>query len=262
MKATTADEGRVLLERSGSVLQVILSHPGRHNALTWRMYDELAEALEQTTTDPSVRVLVIRGQGGAFAAGTDITQFSSFTTGEQGLEYEQRVGAILGALLKLGIPVIAAVDGPAVGAGLAIAACSDIVIATESSTFGVPIARTVGNCIPPMVLKRLQARMGQGRTMAMLLAAALLPAEEAQKAGFVYKVVSHEDFEETLSRLSTRMSQTAPVTVAALKEMDRRLQEDPAANGDDLLLECYGSADFQEGVAAFTEHRTPQWKGH
>lgn len=262
MKATTADEGRVLLERRGSVLQVILSHPGRHNALTWRMYDELAEALERTMADPSVRVLVIRGHGGAFAAGTDITQFASFTTGQQGLEYEQRVGAILGTLLKLDIPVIAAVDGPAVGAGLAIAACSDIVIATESSTFGVPIARTVGNCIPPMVLKRLQGRMGQGRTMAMLLAAALLPAEEAQKAGFVYKVVSHEDFEETLSRLSIRMSQTAPVTVAALKEMDRRLQEDPAANGDDLLLECYGSADFKEGVAAFTEHRTPQWKGH
>lgn len=262
MTVAAVGDGRILLEKIGPVLHMTLANPGRHNALTWRMYDEFAEAIEEAAVDPAVRVIVIRGQGGAFAAGTDITQFGSFTTGEQGLRYEQHVAGILDKLLKLSIPVIAAVDGPAVGAGLAIAACSDVVIATESATFGVPIARTVGNCIPPAVMRRLHARMGHGRTMAMLLAASLLPAEEAQKAGFVYRVVAHDDFEDAVARLSNRMSQTAPVTVAALKEMDRRLQDDPAANGDDLLLRCYGSADFQEGVAAFTEHRTPQWKGH
>ncbi|MEG9246655.1 enoyl-CoA hydratase [Arthrobacter sp. Soc17.1.1.1] len=253
--------GRILLERTGPVLRILLSNPGRHNALTWRMYDEFDTALEQASADPSIRVVVIRGQGTAFAAGTDITQFASFTTGEQGLRYEQRVGAILGRLLGLDIPVIAAVDGPAVGAGLAIAACSDVVVATDASTFGVPIARTVGNCIPPAVLRRLQARMGPGRTMAMLLTASLVPAHEAQKAGFVHTVVPRDEFDDTLERLSTRMSRTAPITVAALKEMDRRLQEDPTAEADDLLLRCYGSEDFREGVAAFTEHRTPRWKG-
>ncbi|MHA7283167.1 enoyl-CoA hydratase [Arthrobacter sp. TMS2-4] len=262
MNPIPVSEDQIVVERIGSVLHVTLSNPGRHNALTWRMYDEFSDAIEQASTDPSIRVIVIRGEGKAFAAGTDITQFASFTTGEQGLEYEQRIGAILQKLLALDIPVVAAVDGPAVGAGLAIAACSDVVIATESATFGVPIARTVGNCIPPAVLRRLQARMGHGRTMAMLLTASLLPAEEAQKAGFVYKVVPRNDLEDTLTRLSTRMSRTAPVTIAALKEMDRRLQDDPTADADDLLLRCYGSADFQEGVAAFTERRVPEWKGH
>lgn len=252
---------QILLEKIGSVLHLTLANPGRYNALTWRMYDAFADAIEETLRDPAVRVLVIRGHGEAFAAGTDISQFASFTTGEQGLKYEQSIGAVLGKLLNLDIPVIAAVDGPAVGAGLAIAACSDVVIATESATFGVPIARTVGNCIPPAVLRRLQARIGQGRTMAMLVTASLLSAEEAQKAGFVYQVVTRSDFADTVHRLSLRMSRNAPLTVAALKEMDRRLQDDPAAVADDLLLRCYGSADFQEGVAAFMEHRRPEWTG-
>lgn len=262
MSASSVERDRILLETTGPVLHLTLSNPGRRNALTWHMYDAFADAIAQTSTDPSVRVIVIRGHGEAFAAGTDITQFASFTTGEQGLQYEQHIGGILEKLLKLNIPVIAAVDGPAVGAGLAIAACCDVVIATESATFGVPIARTVGNCIPPAVMRRLHARMGQGRTMAMLLTASMLSAEEAQKAGFVYKVVAREDFENTLGVLSTRMSQTAPITVAALKEMDRRLQDDPTAAADDLILRCYGSEDFQEGVAAFTDHRRPEWKGH
>jgi enoyl-CoA hydratase/carnithine racemase len=244
------------------VVHAVLSNPARRNALTWAMYDQLLDLCGTVDRDPSVRVVVIRGDGAAFAAGTDIHQFREFTDGAQGVAYEHRVARVLAALLGLRVPVLGVVQGPAVGAGMAIAAMCDVLVATPDARFGVPVARTLGNCIPAAVVARLQHRLGVARTMTMLLTSRLMRAEEARESGFVHVVAAAEELDETVAGVVARLAGGAPLTLAAMKEMDRRLHAAAmAVEADDLLDRCYGSADFREGVTAFLEHRAPTWEG-
>jgi enoyl-CoA hydratase len=251
------------VERDGPVLRATLSNPGRRNAITWPMYDALEQVEPAVADDPGIRVVVIRGAGGeAFAAGTDIRQFTDFTTGEQGVEYEHRVGRVIASLLRIRVPVVAVVEGPAVGAGMAIAACSDLVVATPDAVFGAPVARTLGNTLPPAVVARLQQRLGAGRTMAMLLTARLLSATEAASAGLVAEVVERELLDAHVAELLARICSSAPLTLASLKEIERRvLRDGAAAEADDVLASVYGSRDFQAGVAGFLNHERVEWEG-
>lgn len=257
----TATGGRVVVTRDGPVLRVLLSHPGRRNALTWAMYDRL-DALPDDVT-PDVRLVVLRGDGGeAFAAGTDIRQLADFTGGSDGVAYERRVATTLAGLGALAVPVLGIVEGAAVGAGLAIAAMCDVLVATPDARFGVPIARTLGNCLPAAVVHRLRVRLGPARTTAMLLTSQLISAQEAVEAGLVSAVIPRVDLEAQVTEIENRILAGAPLTLAALKEIERRIDSALAAVPDeDLLARCYGSEDFQEGIAAFLAHRPPQWTG-
>jgi enoyl-CoA hydratase len=253
----------VELERDGPILRATLSNPGRRNAITWPMYDAL-EQLEPTVAEArDIRAVVLRGAGGdAFAAGTDIRQFTEFITGAQGVEYEHRIGRVLESLLRIRVPVVAVVEGPAVGAGLALAACSDLVVATPDAVFGAPVARTLGNTLPPVVLARLFQRLGAGRTMAMVLTARLLPATEAAAAGLVSDVVERSALDKHVDELLTRICANAPLTLESLKEIERRVLRDGAdAAADDVLASVYGSHDFRAGVAAFLKHVRIEWEG-
>lgn len=148
------------------------------------------------------------------------------------------------------------------GAGLAVAAVCDIVLATPGAVFGAPIARTLGNCLPAPVIAKLQGRLGVNRTMKMLLTATMLTAEEAYAAGFVSQVLAPGDITDGLSKMFKRITTSAPLTLASVKEISRRLEKSGAIpDSDDLLGLCYGSEDFREGVTAFLEHRHPVWKG-
>lgn len=264
MSVATRGEGSVAITTADNVAWVELSNPGRLNAFTWAMYDQLATLPDYLMNgEEQIRAMVIRGEGGtAFAAGTDINQFLEFETGAQGVAYEHRVGAVFETLSSISVPTIAVVEGPAVGAGLAVAAACDIILATPESVFGAPIARTLGNCMPAQVISRLQNRLGINRTMAMLLTATMLPAHEAQLAGFVHRVLPKAEIEDELRGLLKRIGTSAPLTLASIKEISRRIEKAaPAVPSDDLLEACYGSEDFHEGVQAFLEHRHPVWKG-
>lgn len=257
--------GEIVVRRdtAGQVLRLGLSNPSRRNAITWPMYDRLEQVCAEAEVDPRLRVVVVRGEGGAaFAAGTDIRQFMEFATADDGVAYERRVERAFDRLGAIRVPVLAVVEGPAVGAGLAIAACCDLVVATPDAVFGAPIAQTLGNCLSPQVVARLQARLGAGHTMAMLLTSKLLSAQEAAAAGFVSQVIPRERLEEQVEALIRTICRGAPLTLAGLKEIDRRLH---AAAGqvaaDDVLRQCYGSRDFREGVQAFLGHRPPRWEG-
>jgi formyl-CoA transferase len=256
--------GVVRGRRDGPVLHVELANPSRRNALTWEMYDELQNLCVAARTDADLRVVVLRGAGDAFAAGTDIGQFTEFSRAGDGLDYERRVGAVIEDLLAVPVPVLGVVDGPAVGGGLALAACCDVLVSTDRAVFGAPIARTLGNCLAPAAVARLQRRLGVARTMGMLLTARTIDAREAAAAGFVHAVVPPDELDTAAAELTERLASGAPRTLAGLKEIDRRLA---AADGsgdvdaDDVLADCYGSADFREGVAAFLARRAPRWTG-
>jgi enoyl-CoA hydratase/carnithine racemase len=144
-----------------AVAHVRISNPGRRNAFTWSMYDELERIADGLHEERALRAVVFRGdREDGFAAGTDIAQFRDFADGAAGVAYERRVARVLQAVLDIPVPTVAAVEGTAVGAGLAVAACCDLVVAEEDARFGAPIARTLGNCLPIAVLRRLGGRLG------------------------------------------------------------------------------------------------------
>jgi enoyl-CoA hydratase len=255
-------DGEVRLMREGAVATILFDRPQARNAMTWRMYEGLAAACAELNNDNGVRVAVLRGVGGkAFIAGTDIAQFQEFTTAEQGVAYEAKMEAYLGALEALPMPTLAVVEGWAIGGGLAIAACCDLRIATAGSKFGVPIARTLGNCLSVANYARLVTALGQARAKRMLLTAENLPAEDALAAGFLMDIVEPATLDQRIAEICERLNGNAPVTMRVTKEAIRRLQQAVIPEGDDLVRACYGSDDFHAGVKAFVEKRTPQWSG-
>lgn len=254
--------GEVRIAREGAVATILFDRPQARNAMTWQMYEGLTAACAELSADASIRVTVLRGVGGkAFIAGTDIGQFQEFTTGEQGVEYEAKMEAYLAAIEALPMPTLAVVEGWAIGGGLAIAACCDLRIATPGSQFGVPIARTLGNCLSVENYARLVTALGQSRTKRMLLMAENVTAEDALAAGFVMDVIGPSGLDRRIAQICERLSGNAPVTLRVTKEALRRLQKAGIPDGEDLVRDCYGSDDFHEGVKAFVAKRPPQWSG-
>jgi len=255
-------DGEVRTSRAGDVVTVTFDRPAARNAMTWQMYERLGEICVELQKDTSVRAVVFRGAGGkAFIAGTDIAQFLKFTSGEDGIAYEEKMEGYLAALEALPMPTVAVIEGFAIGGGLAIAACCDLRIATPGSRFGVPIARTLGNCLSVANYARLVAALGVSRAKKMLLLAENLTAEEALAGGFILDIVPPEEVDKKVAELCDRLVGHAPITMRVTKESIRRLMHAGLPNGDDLVRETYGSEDFRAGVKAFVEKKPPQWRG-
>jgi enoyl-CoA hydratase/carnithine racemase len=257
-----ADTGRVRLCVHEGVAEVVFDRPAARNAMTWAMYAALDDACTRIVADPAVRVVLLRGAGGqAFVAGTDIAQFRDFRGGEDGVAYERRIDALVERVATLPLPTVALLEGYAVGGGLALATACDFRLATPDTRLGVPIARTLGNCLSIANLVRLRDAFGSARVKRMLLLAELLGAEEALACGYLHGVHAPERIEAQARTLCASLAALAPVTQAVSKEGLRRLALAALPEGEDLIRRCYGSADFKEGVAAFAQKRTPRWRG-
>jgi len=256
-------DGTVRYEREGALAKVIFDRPQARNAMTWSMYDQLHEICERIRLEPGIRVATFRGAGGdAFVAGTDIRQFTSFASGEDGVAYERRMEVILGAIDALPVPTLAIVQGWCVGGGLAIAASCDLRISNPAARFGVPIARTLGNCLAAGTCARLVAELGVARTKRLILLAEMLSATEAREAGFVSAIVEDNALDDHVAAMVGRLAQHAPVTMRVTKEAIRRVLRVLPVADEDLLLTCYGSTDFRHGVEAFLAKRPPSWTGN
>ncbi len=243
---------------------VIFNRPQARNALTFGMYDQLAQICASIPGDGSVRVLVISGAGGkAFAAGTDISLFRDFKGAADGLAYEAAMETRLGAIEACPIPVIAAISGACTGGGAAIAACCDIRIGAAGMKFGFPIARTLGNCLSAASLAKLSSLVGPAKVTEMIFTARLVEAPEAQAIGVVTEVLpTHDAVLARALALAREIAGLAPLTLQVTKTLLRRLRLDGAkAQDDDQLALAYGSADFQEGLTSFVAKRPPQWTG-
>ncbi len=257
-------DNELLYEVRGTTGWVTLNRPQSRNALTFGMYDGLAEICRTVPTDGSVKCLVVTGAGEkAFAAGTDMTQFRGFNTDQDALDYEHRMDVVLGAVEACPVPTIAAISGACTGGGAGIAAACDIRITTADLRFGFPIARTLGNCLSIANLSRLSSLMGAGRTKEVIFSARLVGADEALAIGLVSEIVpDHPALITRIEALAEQLAGHAPITLATTKEALRRLRVEGAGADDrDLVVKAYMSEDFKEGMEAFLGKRKPEWKG-
>ena len=260
-QATSDDLLFVLRDGIG---RVTFNRPQARNAFTFAMYERVAEICAQANDDHGIKVLAFRGAGDkAFASGTDINQFRAFKTPQDALDYEARIDRVLGELERCRVPTIAAINGACTGGGAGIAACCDLRIGTKTARIGFPIARTLGNCLSMSNISRLTALVGPARVKDLIFTARLLAADEALSVGLLNEVV--EDgaaLQVRADALATQIAGHAPLTMNATKQalarLMRRLSRD---EGEDLILMCYMSHDFREGLDAFLNKRPPQWKG-
>ena len=255
------ETGLVRFERRGMTAFITFDRPNARNAMTWGMYEQLERALDSLTSEPDLRVAVLRGVGGHFAAGTDIAQFAAFRSAEDGAAYERRIDALISKLESVPVATIAAVEGVAAGAGLVLAAACDLRVCTPDARFGAPIAKTLGNCLSMANHARLVASLGAARTKSLLFMAEFMTADEARTLGFVSEVIEPHAFERQLDALAAHVATLAPITLQVTREAVRRMVARLTVEGDDLVRRAYGSSDFREGVAAFVAKRSPRWEG-
>jgi enoyl-CoA hydratase len=260
----TEQNNDMLFDVRDGIGRVTFNRPQARNAFTFQMYERLAEICQEANTDRAIKVLVFTGAGDkAFASGTDINQFRAFKTPQDAIDYEARNDRVLGVLESCHKPTIAAITGACTGGGAAIAVCCDLRIGTKTTKFGFPIARTLGNCLSMANYGRLVALLGPARVKDVIFTARLVEAQEALSLGLLNEIVEDvEALQKRADELAKQIANHAPLTLRASKEAVRRLQARLTKDeGEDLILMCYMSQDFREGLDAFLTKRSPQWKG-
>jgi enoyl-CoA hydratase len=254
----------ILYEVKDGVGRITFNRPEARNAFTFGMYERLAEICQQATADSSVKVLVLTGADEkAFAAGTDISEFKKFSTPQDALDYEARINGLLDAFERIPIPTIAAIAGACTGGGFTIAACCDLRIGAANARFGVPIGRTLGNCLSMSNYVRLAALLGPARVKEIIFTARLIDAGEARAFGLLSEVFpDYASLQSRADELARTVASQAPLTLRVTKEALRRIKEKMTPEEDrNMILTCYMSHDFREGLDAFLNKRTPRWTG-
>jgi enoyl-CoA hydratase len=250
--------------RERGIAWIVVDRPQARNAMSFAMWAQLRESAAELAADASVRVVVLTGAGDeAFIAGTDIAEFRAFAGADDGVAYEGRMDSVIGALEAIPVPTIAAIAGACTGGGVSVAATCDLRIGAPNARIGVPIARTLGNCISLHNVARVAELIGADRVKMLLLTGHLLRADDALRAGFLTEVVaSTATLHARAQELAEQIAGIAPLTLRASKEMVRRLRGARALPDDeDLIRLCYGGRDFREGLTAFLAKRPPDWRG-
>jgi enoyl-CoA hydratase/carnithine racemase len=246
----------VRLEREGAIAFVTLANADRLNAMSRAMWRELRAVFEQGLAQDAVtRCVVVRGEGAAFCAGGDISEYPSFRFDEASLRefHENEVWGALAAMLACELPVVAQIEGACMGAGLEIASCCDIRLAGASSKFGAPIAK-LGFPMAPREAALVRSAIGDTLARDMLLAAGVHDARRLYDAGFVLSVLPDVQVAAAALAHAQRIAALAP----AAARLNKRTFF--AGTVDRLLASAYDYADspeHREGIAAFLAKRTP-----
>jgi enoyl-CoA hydratase len=262
MNDTATLQADLLYEVRDGIGRIIFNRPQARNSLTFGMYERLAEICANAGDDRSLKVLILTGAGDkAFASGTDINQFRAFKSPQDAIDYETRIDRVLGTLEQCQVPTIAAINGVCAGGGAGIAACCDLRIGTTTAKFGFPIARTLGNCLSMSNIGRLSALIGAARLKEIIFTARLIEAEEALRLGLLNEAVDDlSALERRAGELARTIASHAPLTLRSTKQALLRMRP-KVSEDEDLILMCYQSRDFREGMDAFLNKRQPQWTG-
>ncbi|MEX2299041.1 MAG: enoyl-CoA hydratase-related protein [Dongiaceae bacterium] len=256
-------EQLVLTERDGAAVRLTLNRPERRNAIDRAMWQALETAVRTASRDDSVRCIVVAGAGDAFAAGADLAEFEQERwTPDQAEAYGRMMVATLDAVRECPHPTIAAIRGACMGAGLEIAVCCDLRIASASAKFGTPIQK-IGVVMPWPELAMFVELIGPAATLEMLLEGRVWSADEAMAKGLVTRTVGDAAFDDEVALAIAGVASGAPLSHRLHKRMVRRL-DDPRPLDPAEFREAYEAVsfdDYREGIRAFLEKRKPDFRG-
>lgn len=258
--------GKITVARDGAIATVRLDNPGKLNALTVAMWQALARAMGELSTDDALRCIVLRGAGDeAFAAGADLAEFARVRDSvEQGRVYHRE--HVYGALKAVGEcrhPTVAMIHGPCVGGGLEIACQCDVRVSGASGRFGVPIGR-LGFAIAYDELAAILPLTGRAVALEMLLEGRVWDAEEAYAKGLLSRIVPDAQLEEAAYAAARRIAEGAPLVARWHKQFIRRMTPQPAPLTEAEIEEnfaYFNTEDYRIGMRAFLEKKHPKFKG-
>ncbi|MDF1801487.1 enoyl-CoA hydratase/isomerase family protein [Thalassovita sp.] len=258
----TADDPLCVAQRHGATCLLWLNLPAKRNALSPALREALHQELLTALADDDIRAIVIAGVQGCFSAGGDISTMKGITS-VAGRERMQRAGALMQTILDCPKPIVAAVEGWSVGAGLSLSAACDITISGAGARYSLPFGKL--GLIPDLAsLYTLPARIGMGRTKWLAYTRRVIDAPKALDWGLVEDVVETGTAVQHALGLAQEIAQGAPLTNAYTKQMLARLPlplpEFLAAERDTQAI-LYTSEDFAEGYAAFFDKRPPEFTG-
>jgi len=248
----------VLIEEKNRTTIVTLNRPERRNALTIELLVELTAALENASSDPEKRVLLLRGAGQAFCAGLDLQET---TVVEKAHRSAEMVAKTLLAISQTRLITIAQVHGAAVAGGAGLMSACDFVVAAERTKIGYP--ETKRGLVAGLVLTFLRRQLRERDIRELLFTGDLISAEHAREIGLVNRVVPPNELENETQKIITAVLQNAPAALASTKRLIEELWASSVKEDVEIALrhhmEARESAEAKEGIAAFLEKRAPNW---
>lgn len=259
--------GHIRLEGAGAIACVTVSNARKFNAMSRAMWRELREVFTRIQRDPlgQWRCVLLQGEGAHFCAGGDIAEYPAFRFDAESLRafHEQDVWGGLAAMLACDVPIVAAIAGNCMGAGVEMACCADIRLAASDAQFGAPIAK-LGFPMAPREAQLVARVAGEATTRQMLLEAAVLPAADLHARGFVHTVLPADELPAHARQRAGRIAALAPQAARLNKQTLRMLNQPLALDGQALkaiekiantAYDYAPSAEHREGIAAFMEKR-------
>jgi len=252
----------VYLSRHGASAHLVLNRPDKRNALNEAMWRTIPQLLAEAEADPSVKVLVVHGKGGAFAAGADITEFEDvYATPERAQEYSRAISLALDTLAGFPKPTLASIEGACVGGGCALALACDLRFAAQGSKFGITPAK-LGLVYPFNDMRRLVQAVGAAAAKDLLFTGRLIDAESAKHIGLVNRlhpagVLTHA-VEEEVDQLARASSHTAKITKAMIARIEAG-QDEECDEMRQVFQDAFKGEHFAEGYRAFVEKRAPRF---
>jgi len=253
----------ILLAQNGAIATITINRPKKLNALNKATLEELHEAFVDAQTNNSIRVIILTGTGEkAFVAGADISEFSNYDT-TQGADLARKgQELVFNTIQNLKTPVIAAVNGFALGGGLELAMACHFRVASDNAKMGLPEV-SLGVIPGYGGTQRLAQLVGRGKALEMIMSAGMIAADEALNWGLVNYVVALEELLPFCEKLASRISRNSSTAIAAaIAAINANYEE--GVNGYDVEIEqfgnCFGTPDFIEGTTAFLEKRKPNFK--
>jgi enoyl-CoA hydratase len=254
----------IILEHEKGIATLYINRPEKLNALNKATIQELHETLKKLDENPEVRVLIITGTGEkSFVAGADIAEFAHFSAEEGSKLAAQGQQILFDFIEKMKTPVIAVINGFALGGGLELAMACHFRIASENAKMGLP--ETSLGLIPGYGgTQRLAQLVGKGRAMEMILTAGMIDADTAKIYGLVNHVVPQEELFSAYKAIATRIMKNSPVAISkAIEAVNAHYVS--GINGFDVEIknfgDCFATEDFKEGTTAFLEKRKAEFKG-
>lgn len=257
------NENLINIEENIPIFSVILNRPEKRNALSMQLLDQLSEILADIRDDKSIRVVVLKGKGNAFCAGADVSIFKEMKSYDA-FNFSKKIQGVFNEIEELPKPVIAVIDGFALGGGLELAMACDLRIASRNAKLGSPEIN-LGIFPGGGGTQRLVKIVGFGRAKELLMLGKVLSAEEAAEIGLVNKVVTSEELDSTVNKIAKKLSKKPPIALALLKHIVKYGGSLPTIVGEELEAlgfdAIFATNDAKRGIKAFLNKEKPEFKG-